>query len=585
MQQKGIVCFLIVFCFAVKVSAQKTDGETQRLIIEARVTDAKTGQPLDYANVYNYSNGKGTITNAGGYFQMAVSGFSDSIIISFVGYNKFKLTLNENVFSYEVKMEESAQLLSEFTFSADEYDWIFDLLIKCRKNFTWSEKKAKTYFELKSFVDSSQVELLEAYYNGRMTGCDLEDLSIKNGRIGLRLWKDRFFVSLESSRAIVMLKLFQENEFFPKSPLELQKKEAKKNFYLYLNKRYVDEENDSVFVVDYVPRDTSGRSFRGQIWINKSRNTVLKMTYLAEHAHPHPFLPVGHNEEIENVDFEITRTFQRVKAEMFFKHIDFVYKIRYKRTDGHRTDVKTQAVLYAYNLETPFEMPHFEYADQDMGDYKKINAVPYNDYFWLHYDEFRWSDHKKENQNFMINPRTITNQKLFSKNQFMKYGLVQYPYIQWTGKRVIVNEFKKNYTSYRKTGALNPTFHISIKIYFDVDYYSDGAHFILATIFDPYETFYNFEVTKLDLCFINMLFDLCEMEKRNFENEIIKSDKQPETIQRLLKEAQISLHNTQQKFIRTAERGRNKQAMNDYNEKIKAALDIDNLDIFKPYEE
>ena len=60
----------------------------QGLLIEGRVLNKATGEPVAYANIYNKSLQKGTISNNEGYFRIPAGSRDDSVFVSFVGFRK-----------------------------------------------------------------------------------------------------------------------------------------------------------------------------------------------------------------------------------------------------------------------------------------------------------------------------------------------------------------------------------------------------------------------------------------------------------------------------------------------------------------
>ncbi|MBL0007556.1 MAG: hypothetical protein IPP25_10380 [Saprospiraceae bacterium] len=151
------------------------------------------------------------------------------------------------------------------------------------------ETDAKAYYELKTFRDEQQIELVEGYYNAAISGYELSGLTLKAGRLAMQPYDNRFFASMESSTAITAMKLLSNNSNFPDSPLELSKKEMRKNFDLSLDKKYVDDNADSIYVISYEPVDTAGMFFKGTVWINKTNNTILKITLNCHHCKKYPF--------------------------------------------------------------------------------------------------------------------------------------------------------------------------------------------------------------------------------------------------------------------------------------------------------
>jgi hypothetical protein len=251
--RRGIVRFLALFAAMALLPLLLPAQEMPGLWIEGRILDSAGKKPLPYATIYNESTQKGAISNLDGHFRLSAHSAKDVIVITFIGFKKARLPLQEKQTFYEILLEEHAEYLDEISVVASRSsDW-YDLLNACRKNQTQTAASAKAYYELKSRINQQQIELVEGFYNARISGYDLKKLDLKAGRLAVQPYEERLFVSLESSRAITMLQLFEPNPLFPKGPLELSRKQLKKDYSIALSKKYKNENLDSVYVLEYTP--------------------------------------------------------------------------------------------------------------------------------------------------------------------------------------------------------------------------------------------------------------------------------------------------------------------------------------------
>ncbi|MBK6965499.1 MAG: carboxypeptidase-like regulatory domain-containing protein [Bacteroidales bacterium] len=256
----------------------------QSLLIEGRVLNKDTREPVAYANIYNKSIQKGTISNNEGYFRIPAGSRADSVFVSFVGFIKQQLPLTGEVHFCTVLLETTTQLLREVIITAPDDAWLRDLLVECRKQSPLATTEARAYYELKSFIQDQQVELVESFYNVKMTGYDLSTLDLKAGRLALKPFNNGLFVSIAGSRAITLLKMFGDNLYFPQSPLELSAGSIKKHFYLELARKYYDENQDSIYEIRFTPRDTTGLYFTGKIWLNPANRQILRINLQCRHS-------------------------------------------------------------------------------------------------------------------------------------------------------------------------------------------------------------------------------------------------------------------------------------------------------------
>ncbi|MCC6726821.1 MAG: carboxypeptidase-like regulatory domain-containing protein, partial [Saprospiraceae bacterium] len=199
----------------------------QNQTIEGKVTNKLTGETIPYANIYNKTLQKGTISNDDGYFRLEISGPKDSVLVSFLGYKSQYIPLSTSRRVYEVLLEESGLLLNEIVVTPKLSHYLYDRLSECRKQPSRVKKTAKAYYGLKTYRDDQQIELVESFYNLDLQGYDVAEMKLKLGRFALQPYADRFFVSMESSLAIAMLRLLDDNDQYPTSPLVLNKKQLK----------------------------------------------------------------------------------------------------------------------------------------------------------------------------------------------------------------------------------------------------------------------------------------------------------------------------------------------------------------------
>lgn len=80
------------FCFLSMLVQGQTDSK-----INGFVYDVETGESLIGASVYSL-DGIGVVTNSHGYFNIIISDKTDSIIVSFIGYNKQTISIHGNDF-------------------------------------------------------------------------------------------------------------------------------------------------------------------------------------------------------------------------------------------------------------------------------------------------------------------------------------------------------------------------------------------------------------------------------------------------------------------------------------------------------
>ena len=263
--------------------------------------------------------------------------------------------------------------------------------------------------------------------------------------------------------------------------------------------------------------------FSGRLWVNKTREWVIKAEYISESADRHPFLPLFNSYRIANVSFRITKAFDSNGPSPILNYIDFSYRIEYKshfaQFDSLDYSLSARALTYFYDYGDPFFAPKFEFSIPQVGDYRKNNAYPYNSFFWKNNDEYKLNDKQQRNELFFRDTASFTNLEVFKKIGNKDKGLFQHPFVSWSPKeRVILKEIMADTLPVKpSTLSLGPNYNLDVEIFLDVNTYQDSMNILTRTVMDPYETYYRSELTPTDHCFINIYLDLCEIQRRELE--------------------------------------------------------------------
>jgi hypothetical protein len=114
----------------------------------------------------------------------------------------------------------------------------------------------------------------------------------------------------------------------------------------------------------------------------------------------------------------------------------------------------------------------------------------------------------------------------------------------------------------------------------DINEVCDSLQIITKTIFDPFLSFYNFPQTKESQAFINIYFDLIEIERRKLAEELIKCKKDILLMKVKYNEALKNITIIRKKYFNEIERGSNKTNLKKWNSVVINALNIDNIYLF-----
>lgn len=563
--------------------------------VEGTLLNRNTGEPVPFAHLFNQSFGQGTISNADGYFRLEVTSVTDSIQISSVGFKQRIFQPTEGRTNYTVYLDPVVMVLDQVVVRPDDDGYLYDLLHQCKKARTRTKHNAKAYYELKSYRDESQTELVEGYYNTKLQGNAIDELNLKAGRLALQpLYEKEFFISTESSRAIAMLDVFAEKDHFPLNPLARSKRKMKREFYLRHEQTYLDNNLDSVMVISYMPKENNGEFFRGKVWLNLSTFHPVKITLNCNSAGRHPFLPIIRADKIDNVNLHITQTFETLKNNLFFHHTDFEYEVDYRSRENQdllksihnkeksQYSIKTAAILYAYDYSNSFFQPLLR-LNPAMRDYLSIQALPHNDFFWNNHNEYRMNDSLNSNDSFYHDRASLTDRQLFSPGGVTTHGIYEGVFVPWSPNRIRVREVFHDTTETSATSFKALQYNLEIQLFADLNTYGDSTDIRTVVLFDPYQSYYRLPIDNQTLCFINIYFDLCEILRREMHDELQSVKEFPDRVRELHSDYQSRLEDQKRNYLKSVERGTNQDEVEKFNSYVFEQLGINNLELFQPY--
>jgi hypothetical protein len=452
---------------------------TTNIRVKGYLFDQTSSEPIPFVKIENKSTKTVSISSFEGYFEIELNSIDDTIISSHYDYKTLQLkdlNLNDTL---QIFLNRNFTEIDEVVVKPSDNTQLYLLLTSFSKRHYLSDKEAKAYFVLKSYLDSSQIELVEAYYNAEIKGYDISELKIKTGRIAVKPTnQNRIFANFSSSKAICELNTLTENEYFPISPFELNYKKLRKTYNLDLVSTYVNEFNDSICVITFNPKATKTDCFKGKVCLNITKESIDKLELESEIGNKHPFLPLFPTDSIQHVKMHISKTFHNISGSIVLDQIEFNYSFDYlSRTDREekaKYTIQSKALIYFYDYSNLFILPFFQF-EENVNDYRKVHALPYLSRFWNSNSELKMNNQTNESNSFYNDKNAFTNQnlfdlKLFSKNQDstkrQKTDFYESKYIHWSKNRVLLKEMEIDTLTQRLSSINSLNYQISVQVLF-----------------------------------------------------------------------------------------------------------------------
>lgn len=557
-------------------------GVVAQTPITSRVLDASTREPLPYCNVIVVGSQRNTLTNAEGVFSIPVDTLTDPLRFAYLGYRTVTLPAIKLHRNGEILLQPSARELTEFTATPNYAQ--YDRMVRVAKTLrSTSPYAARCYFEMGTHLDERPVEVVECFYNGRFSGARVEGLDLKHGRIGIAPMGDRYFVSLNTTKAITLFDPTERNDHFPISPFQLASaKKLRKAYRVQLVSTSTEEGVDHLRLT---PRDSSGSAFTVDLWLSTASDDVQAIELRCADCTRHPFLPLWAEHAINRVDLRIRQTWRAWNGHNVLDHLELNYTLDYANTERPER-IDTKAVLHAFDPGGSFILPLFEY-DQEQPDYRKITMQPYDTAFWADAPTLVRTAQQERDRDFLQRNGLLTSNTVPAP--WKSKGFFDSNCAWWSAdKRVSLKSLPpppENATrpaGFRSQGAAVPITQVNLvaQLYLDMDTTGGALRFFSATALDGFRSYYLLPEEQHTNAFINIFFDLCEMERRTLEEKLLQPGMTVQQARAVHSFWTDHMNTLTRRYMKETGLGADRVELAKWNTKVKEALGIDNMALF-----
>jgi len=143
-------CLTIVLLSCACLSA--TEAWTQVYVIEGRVMDSQSGDPVPFANIFLKNTTIGSTTDFQGYYSFSSNSISDSLIVTYIGYIRAShLLVNSSSQTINFQLREDVLSLKEVVFYAGENP-AFEIMRRVMANKKKNDKRQLESYEYESYT-------------------------------------------------------------------------------------------------------------------------------------------------------------------------------------------------------------------------------------------------------------------------------------------------------------------------------------------------------------------------------------------------------------------------------------------------
>ncbi len=540
--------------------------------ISGTILNQETGEPVSYAYIKKKHVNRGAITNEDGYFEL-LGDEKDTLIISFVSYEKKEVPFAYFSQKKVLKLSPSINELTTIDVFAN-FDFLYTLFEKARKNLKQSEKsESKTYFSLETTTRGIPVELVESYYNAEISPSGIDELYLKNGRIGMSELDEAYFTSLHTTSIISDYNLLNKTDNrFPNNPLHLTRFRLKK---IYALKLLAVE--GGVYKIQFTPKKKDEKYFESIVWIDFELNQLIQIKLSQESLKKHPFLEIDRRHQLDSIDFDISYTFSSGDQQSLEK-VEFQYNVNYTGVEKTRR-MNSQGVFLFFDKEHTFDLPYYTETQDNLSDYDKIVSQPYNKTFWQYNEVLNPSKKSLHYRNYFEKTGVLLNFDELSKrnNSVFKNRIVE-----WSENRLLLSDVspKTNYSLSRIRkkyfSEYNDFYELTGHIYLDRNMKGDSAYYHSKTLIDLEESYYFLEENKNTMSMINTYFDLIEIGRIYLMETLNSKSWTKEEVDSIYISTQEILKENLRDYLIKVRHGDNEDVLKRYNKVVLGALNIDN---------
>ncbi|MBK9421432.1 MAG: carboxypeptidase-like regulatory domain-containing protein [Flavobacteriales bacterium] len=562
----------------------------------SRVVDAASLEPLPYASVVCLRTGESVITNAEGVFRMIEVVEADTLVISYLGYQRF-----QTIVATMRQLPEARLLPLRTELSAVQVvgrsDAVYDLVIASGKHLRQLGKyEGKVYFELETRTAERTVEGIECFYNGSFNGANIEALDLKQGRIGLLPDKNRFVVNLNTSRGFMLLHPAESNGAFPATPLQYRSRKAlRRDFELTVLS--ITYDTDELYHIRFTPKDSGGAFFQGELWVDARTAVVRSLQLDCDSCTRHPFQAIFPGDELHGLELHYRQTYVPWQGRSMLNTIEMEYALTYHGSAGDprlaaRAEdlaldrrMRTKGILHLYAPDVQFILPLFRY-DAGQTDYRKVLSMPYDSAFWAEAPGLVPTERQLQDQAlFAKEGLLVGNNSTLDRSGRKGRGFFESNYAFWSAQQRIGLKGTLAEGAYVPPVAMSTEVtanevHLVVQLFLNVDRTDTGYRTFSATVFDGFSSYCHLDDKRNADLLLNIFFDLCEIERRRMQAALDQPGLSIERIRAIHANAEKSMDHTTGKFLKETRYGMDAEEMAQWNGRVVSELGVDNFALF-----
>lgn len=383
----------IKYCFYILFLVFGNTIVSEQQLVEGKVVDSETGEPLPYSHIKIAGSTYGTVANEEGYFSLSTDQLPVILSISYIGYEGIEIDVPDNN-SISVELSPSVVSSDEIIVS-DDYE--INILKRAVENILSDSSRGfgKAFYRQVTHTDTIASEFIEIFYGAELSANKVEQWKIENGRYAVIPYDsleyravNHNFTTFSTEGLVSVPPHWSSQTIWPlRSDMG--------NYYnFYFKTRYEQAGKNSIVFSFEGKSGVDVPTYEGTITILEDDLEILELDATISHPDLNPFSFPQRRTETQNtvLNFRIVR--EKMLNEKYtprFVEVSTEYQFVKKkgvfgRTDYTR-DIKTGSMMFFYDYQSIETSPlandkFFAKNDRDQSDFRTIDQTDYDPEFW-----------------------------------------------------------------------------------------------------------------------------------------------------------------------------------------------------------
>jgi len=553
------------------------------------VQNSQTKEPVLYASVYVAGENIGTITNDKGAFSIYITDTTShpQLTFSCIGYEKKTLKINDILKNNVILMDVSVATLKEAEIVAFSQDRMATAVWRVANKYRTLtlEQPVKIFLSLQSFENETEpLELIEAFYGGQASLKNgIQEMYIKNGRIGLNIKENGFFFNLNFTTLLQRYSVFEKGNIsgFPDMPLHSTSADYMKKEFRFTDNGITFDGNMPFREIAFV---NNKNTCSGTILLNDSLLTIKSIVVEYRDVKSKIFSTLNKKDKIEELNLRFAYYYkpnEKDASQMILERVYSDYDCKYySATLKKHRNIETGISLLCYDYKNGFEPVLF--GDTCLiNDYQRIMTIPFNENFWKINYFVAEDEQKNAAVNFFENNGVLIN---YSQQTFQSFPAIQTPYKEWQPNVSLEKSDFQNKANFQivtgdrydhSKAARSTDFPYFLDINLMLNYFDDHGKVghSTKTLFNTRISFWLIQWDNLRKEYVNLYFDLCELTCRNMGKRLSALPVYNEKIiLEIYQDEMSNLRNRLKTFSKNTKNGTSKTDLDVWRENIQRAL-------------